>query len=435
MDREQVKRYSLLEVALFGLLLIGMFAGWLIVKARTRVVLTEPIALEGSGVSVRLPGGIGWEHTPAWVYESDNSMALLAQWRAGRETAAEVLWRYTLAAKSGGFEESLEERLAGTPAKIEKLEMPKGALMEAVRITAPEQPTHYIAAAQLKYGRTIELQVTPKTAEYDMLYAEAVLRDTAMSLRYETPEELEAGKALSEQFLEKLQEGAGAPEAYLIKEGRGRTVGFYYVTDQAAEQEGVRRIESRHYDTQQFMMESTLQIGPAARPFEWDTRLTVPMATGVRLYKIERQEEGPLAVTSNYENEKTLYPEGAILPELMMTPYVQFWMASGAGDVVTDVLAATGALVPVRISHIAPQEAMATAEEVAKAVRVEYLHAANFFDEFYFDAESKPIGRFERQDRRPDRLWEKSDADALKKLFGEKLNMTPQETPAPKRYF
>lgn len=437
MDREQVKRYSILEVTLLLVLLMGVGAAWLIVKAKSRVMLSDAIALAGSGVSVRVPSGAGWEHTPEWVYESDNSMALLAQGRVGRQTVIELRWRYTLSAPSKGLGEMLQERLAGTATITEPVEMPAGALMEAAQITAPveaQQPTYYVAMAQLEHGRTIELQVIPKHSDYNPLYAEALLMDTALSLEYKTPEELGAGAALLERFFTTIEQSAPKEEAFLIKEGRGRTIGFFYAK-YTAQTDAVRTIESQHFDAQQFMMESTLRVGRAGKPFTWETRLNVPMSTGLRHYEIQLDDQGQLNLTSNFEKEKALHVEEFILPELLLTDFARLLMESDRVSVVTDVLAATGAVVPVRVSLIEAQQAAASSDQIASAVRVEYLHAEGWFDEYYFDADGQAIGRFERQPRQPDRLWERTDLAALKQTFGDRLKVAAPATAAPIRYY
>ncbi|MHC4952118.1 MAG: hypothetical protein ACYTEU_14235, partial [Planctomycetota bacterium] len=69
MDIEKVKRYSLVEIVLLAILVVGLLIANLIVKARARVLLSEPLTLFGSGLSASMPANSGWEYTPVWQYE------------------------------------------------------------------------------------------------------------------------------------------------------------------------------------------------------------------------------------------------------------------------------------------------------------------------------------------------------------------------------
>ncbi|MHC4999006.1 MAG: hypothetical protein ACYTEM_08290, partial [Planctomycetota bacterium] len=69
MDIEKVKRYSLIEVSLLAIFTTGLLIAHLIVKHRSTVVLSSGISLPGSGLSVSMPEGSGWDRTNSWQYE------------------------------------------------------------------------------------------------------------------------------------------------------------------------------------------------------------------------------------------------------------------------------------------------------------------------------------------------------------------------------
>ncbi|MHC4962129.1 MAG: hypothetical protein ACYTGA_08415, partial [Planctomycetota bacterium] len=73
MDIKKVKRYSLIEVALLAVFMVGLLIAHLIVKHRATVVLSDLISLPGSGLSVSVPAGPGWERTATWQYEESES--------------------------------------------------------------------------------------------------------------------------------------------------------------------------------------------------------------------------------------------------------------------------------------------------------------------------------------------------------------------------
>ncbi|MHC5000351.1 MAG: hypothetical protein ACYTE1_05965 [Planctomycetota bacterium] len=106
MDIKKVKRYSLIEVALLAVFMVGLLIAHLIT-----VVLSDLISLPGSGLSVSVPAGPGWERTATWQYEeSESSMTLLGQFRPSNRGTMGVRWRYVFSTPDGSEQELLEQR-------------------------------------------------------------------------------------------------------------------------------------------------------------------------------------------------------------------------------------------------------------------------------------------------------------------------------------
>lgn len=425
MDIEKVKRYSLAELALLIIFVIGLLLAWLVVEKRSGIVLTQSIALNGSGLSVRLPGGGGWEYTPAWTYENDNSMVLAAQRRFSPQAAVKMTWRFEFCSRPLELEAVLAERLAASNAAVESIEMPAGTGMQAARVTASEgiyNAVYLIARKNLDFGRAVELQVLPSHPGIDPFYLEDLLKETASSVIYETPAELAAGMEVLNRFFSTLEAEKVADESFLITDNRGLTTGFYISEKQAANG-NLLKLRSRHYDAQQFRIDSTLTIGQPAAPFEWETRVTLPGAAA-QAYRIGRQEDGSLTVTGSSGEKREIVCSGQrLLPEVLLADFVQFLLASEQKEVIVDVLSATGMVVPVLIGPVDVEKAAARSEDVAEAVRVSYLHGRDFFDELYYNKDRELIGRFERQPRRRDRLWDRSGLEELRHVFGDALNV------------
>jgi hypothetical protein len=423
MNIDKVKRYSLAELALLIIFMIGLLLAWMVVQKRSTIVLTEPIGLTGSGLSVSLPGGAGWEYTPAWTYENDNSMVLAAQRAFSPQAVVKMTWRFEFCTSSPTLKEVLTRRLAQSNASVEMLEMPAETGMEAARVSASDgayMTIYLVARKNLDFGRAVELQVLGSPG-IDPLYMEDLLRKTSSSLVYETPSELAAGIELQGRFFSTLGAESFENEAFLITDQRGRTTGFY-VADKLSEDRDISEIRSRHYDAQQFRIDSTLEIGKLAAPLNWKTDLKLPGAAG-QTYHIRSRQEGGLVVTSPVGQEKVIMcSQQHLLPEILLTDFVRLLLKSDSGQVIVDVLSGTGMVVPVQIGRIDREQASAQSADVATAVRVTYLHGQNYVDELYYNKDTELIGRFERQPRRQDRLWDRSGLNELRHIFGDPLN-------------
>ncbi|MHC4525852.1 MAG: hypothetical protein ACYSU8_10020, partial [Planctomycetota bacterium] len=204
MDIEKVKRYSLIEVVLLAIFMIGLLIASLIVKGRTRVLLSEPLTLFGSGLSASMPANSGWEYTPVWQYEkSENCMILVGQFRSPTRGGIEVRWRYLLSTPKGTEQELLKQQARNAGARIQSLntigdENPMVYARMYLDSTAAAEE-FYLGIMRLDFNRSVELLV--KSSGMNGYYKENVFKSLAGSVQYQTPQKLTDGHALIDEFL------------------------------------------------------------------------------------------------------------------------------------------------------------------------------------------------------------------------------------------
>ena len=120
MDIEKVKRYSLIEVSLLGIFMAGLLIAHLIVKHRSTVVLSSGISLPGSGLSVSMPEGPGWDRTNTWQYEeTESSMMLISQYGTPGGSGMAVRCRYVFSTPDGSEQELLTQKATQINADIQ----------------------------------------------------------------------------------------------------------------------------------------------------------------------------------------------------------------------------------------------------------------------------------------------------------------------------
>lgn len=422
MNNETVKRYSLAEIAMLILFMLGLAVAHIIVKVRHRVVLSEPIALTGSGLSVSMPRNPGWEYETDWRYESGNNMALVAQQKAGRSLKSDIQWRYHICSPGGTAEEILLRRVGQSDSRIGPITTTPGPVLMHYAIVSPSDGDNpfFLGVVPLDFGRHLELRVTVYR-ELDFTVAETLLQNLASSIHYEKPQMLEAGKELVSRFFESVQtiSQEKQEQAFLIKNPANRPSGYSY--DQYSSvttggQAGLQ-IASIHYDHNLLMVRSTFWFHGSRKQFTWKTSIQQARMGTPRDYTLVQESDGTVTVSTNFDSDVRFQCSGPALPEVLLPDYAALLLDNGHSEaVVVDVIASTGFVVPTVIERIPIEKTQARAEQIVSSIRINFLNNRDSFEELYFDADDRLIGRYEQLPSRK-RLWERTTTDTLKELF------------------
>lgn len=425
MNEETIKRYSLAEIAMLLIFMLGLGIAQLIVTVRHRLILSDAISLAGSGLAVSMPGNPGWEYETNWRYESGNVMALIAQQKISRIPKADVQWRYHICSPGGTAEEILQGRIEQSDSQSGPSDTVEGAVAMHYTIVYPSDGDvpFLLGVALLEFGRHLELKVAIYR-ELDFSEADKLFRELVSAVTYQPPHELQAGKVLVSTFWESLQTDSPSlakkgEQAYLIKNPDNRPAGYGYYHYSAINSNANKRIQlaSVHY-TQLSAARSTLWFDSGQKQLTWKTTIQQAGMGRPREYTLVQESDGAVTLSTNTESDTQFKCEALVLPEVLLADCAAMLLDGPAGAVVVDVIAATGFVVPTRLERIDPKETLARAEQIAYAIRVDFLNTENSFEELYFDENRQLIGRFERMPSRR-QLWELMTPDVLKQLFKE----------------
>lgn len=431
MDIDKIKRYSLVELALLTIFVIGLFISAQIVKRRMRIVLSEPVGLPNSGLAVQMPASPGWEQTPSWQYEaSENCMTLIGQLRSRTGGRAEVRWRYYYATPSGSEEDILESHAQKIGANVHGTdtigdEIP---MVYANMSTGPAAEEQFrLGIMRLEHDRSIELMV--KSYRINQFYEMEVFNSLAKSIQYQIPPELTDGRAFLDEFLE---DGLGTlgDEAYLLKDPQGRTQGYYYARHSSfTDQENtLRRSQIQHVDEQYFRLKSSIWLNRKNHDYRWETDIGLPMDKEIHAYQIKRDKAGTLSIDCSIEGARTLTAVQFFLPEPLLSEAAFAFAGSRYDAIVIDVISSRGQMVAVRLSKIDPQQSRAKAENVASVVRIDYLHRWDSLEDLLFDKELNILGKYEQSSARRIRIWDTVAPHELQELFKIDLQEMTDET-------
>jgi hypothetical protein len=426
MDIDKVKRYSLTELALLAVFVVGLLTAHLIVKLRARVFLSDLVPLPGFGVSVSMPAGPGWDRMGAWQYEdSGNSMILVSKLVAPSRGGMVVRWRFIFSTPDGSEQELLERKAGEISTVIQSFDtIGQECPMVYARMLLPQSPREevYLGVMRLGFNRSLELLVRSSGLGTD--HGENVLKTLAESVQYRPGQELADGQVWMDEFLKiqtnRLSRRSLPDEAFLITDMDGENVG-YYDARHSVSKKGQRAFKTqiRQFEYNALELKSELWFDPLEKKYRWKTDLGDPRTEGVLAYEIAPDESGRLVVTRNAKEDKA-FPAGQFfLPEPFLVELAGVFLQSQYSRVTIDVLAARGQLVPVRLTKIPPAKANAKAETAESVVRMDFLYHPGSYEELLFDDSQKILGKFEQQPGRRPRIWDAVSTEALEQIFQE----------------
>ena len=427
MDVETIKRYSLIEIVLLAVLALGLLTASLIVKRRAAVLLSDPLPLAGSGLSVRMPINPGWEYTSAWQYEeSEGSMALIGQYRGPGRGTIEAQWRYVLSTPPGSEQELLNQHAADTGVIMSNIEaVGQAHPMTYARMlskTAETTKAFYLGVMRLDYNRSLELLV--KSSGFNTFYEEIIFKSLAKSIKYQVPQQLAQGHVLMDSFLQSQslsQEKAALPdEAFLIKDVLTNTpLGYYTATDSvyADGKQTLHRLHIRQVELKSVKLDSSLWFDPLGKKYRWKSDLIYPGLKEPQIYEIKTDKSGSLFIKRDVKETK-VFPAGRFfLPEPLLPGFARWFLQSDSREVIVDVLGFQGQLVPVALKKISPNQAKVKFKNTDAAVRIQYLHTRDSYDELSFDASRNLLGKFEQQPGHRGHIWLAVATEDIRQLF------------------
>lgn len=432
MNDEIVKRYSLAEIAMLVIFILGLAIAQVIVKVRHRVILSAPIALTGAGLSVSMPSNPGWEYEKTWRYESGNIMVLVAQQQMGQSLKASIQWRYNICSAGGTAEEILLRRVQQSNAKMGTIETVAGPAAIRYTLVGPSDGDmpFFLGVVPLDFGRYLELQVT-LYRELDFTNAEKLFQALAAGIHYQKPQELQTGKALVKSFWDQvtsnsLSLGKKDEQAFLIKTADNRPAGYgyYQYSTIGTNAETQIQLAAMQYEHNLSMVKSVLWFDGGQEHFTWKTTIQQVGMGQPRHYTLVQEPDGSVKVITDSESDTTFNCGALVLPEVLLPECAALLLESGLKDaVVVDVIASMGFVVPTVMQQVDIQKATARSEQIGYAIRIDFLNNKNSFEELYFDKDRHFIGRYEQQPLRK-QLWELTTPDTLKQIFKDNFQPT-----------
>jgi len=167
-DTSTMRKLGADKIALLGLFMAALLTARFVVGLRSVLVLSEPILLRGTGLSVSVPIGNGWQSEGKWGYLDGVPALSSSFFLAGDKSTALVICQYLATAETTTarmwFEREAEEA-NGDIAEIN--EKPTDMLIfEWARVKGREDPlTILLGRADLPGGGQLDIKVFESTGD------------------------------------------------------------------------------------------------------------------------------------------------------------------------------------------------------------------------------------------------------------------------------
>ena len=227
---EKEKKYGADKIALLGLFILAVLTAYVITALKSAVILTKPIELNYTGLSVSMPNGNGWRCEKNWSY-GQNAFVLKSFFtiNPARHTA-EARCRYLLAAENTPADLLIEQRaydLGGTI--IEKNRIQTELLNVEWAYIKNEQYLLdiYFGTTRLPNNRQLDIEVL-LTDNTDL--AAQTFKLIAENIKFQDNQLLNAGSQIVQDIknsgISSFLPDQSRQDLFLIKDEKNRPVGF-----------------------------------------------------------------------------------------------------------------------------------------------------------------------------------------------------------------
>lgn len=434
------------KIALLGLFIVALLISRFIVVCRSAIVLSEPIELDYGGLSVSIPTGNGWRSEKQWKYQQ-NAFTLGSFFNPGSgSVTALVSCRYLLAATKATPDALFEEKASAVGgskiAKTGQIEMGRpglsfakgsqnGGLLTLNWAHIKRSKTlfdTFFGVAQLPNNRRLDIEVYQATGDTEL--AEGIFKSVTESLKFTDNQLLEAGSKIVAEIkgkgLDSFLDNQGRESFFLIKDARGRTIGFTMevlgshfaerpqnedtLIDLVPETQlnilagSFYYIRGRYDRKQATFFQSRNNLDE----FIWKSETSG--LTGRSGAEIVLGKDGIMTVKKfdRRTEEKDYHISPAAIPDVLGELIFSQMLDSDRKEIFMDIIEADGKITPALVSRIDTPRPFAlqnrssgaavTQEEAAYVFRVELLDGRGFSEQVYLDDQRRISRRLLKQE-------------------------------------
>lgn len=398
---EKLRRFGVDKLAFLLMLLIGLGIAQLIIKSRTKVEVSEPIKLKGTGLEVSMPKSGSWKLLTSDFTYIDKEFRLAAQLQISSNSAISAIWRYFLLPLSSGPSERFEQYAESMQGHIVSSGTKQFGqfTFDFAKIEAG-QTTAFIGTTTLPNERVLTLEVGQRGTGTEL--AENVFKTLLATAKYYDQNAFAKGTeflkkfktAFLPEFIAEDLASQNLSDYFRVKDTAGNSIGF--TTDSLT-------YTAEPNNGYNFTLSSLFFFSTASKTlaeqsfFQSDTKLNV-FEWLVREGDLQANRQQSIRLLLDHNEVITIEKTGRIqhlpftnimMPESLLDMAIAEFLKSDYDTIYLEAILSDGRLAPVILSRINSSATAALPERSAAQ--------ADFFGDFtathkcYYDGSGRLV--------------------------------------------
>lgn len=357
------KRYPAAQAVFLGFFALALLIARFIVASRSEIILSGPITLGFSGLSISLPSGNGWQSAPRWSRDK-NAFVLSGLFDIGSGVDMQIDCRYFLADANASPAARLERKAAEMQGQIAEkggIQTASGAIHWA-HITRPvTTASMFFGTASLTKDRQFDVTVLQRSG--DIKRARRTFDLIVQNLEFEGSKLFHAGSEIVREIkntsVAYFLDNSNRQNYLLRRDAMGRPVGFTaeVIVDFGQDTELNIRASSLSYLQVRRLIEQEVTVFESDNSFDefvWKSETSGPAGrSGTKL----TSSRGLMTVRhyGSTDEENYRLSEFAIPDILAETALIQM-LFGNYRKIILDIVTSDGRIMPALISRIEAEE-------------------------------------------------------------------------------
>ena len=386
------QKYGADKIAFLGLFVVTLLIAHFIVTSKSSIVLSGPIELDRSGLSISIPTGKGWHGDEQWVYHKNTFVLRSVLYLGSGKGVAEVYCNYKIGAMKFSLEDKFEEKASDVGGKVSETgqrQIDTLTIDWAVVKREASLTSMVFGIVQLPNARQLEIKVRQVIGENDL--AEEIFWQVVESMKFEDNQLLTAGGEIVENIknrgIGRFLDDQEQQVCFIIKDQASRTIGFsmdvmislipktltniqaatfFYMRGRQSREQIAFFQSDNSFDTFNWKSETSHQIGKS----------------GV---EIAMDEDGIMTIKNfaTSAEEKTYLPGDAGVPNILLDFVLSELLESDHQEIIVDVIDFDGTIIPMLVSKVEK------GDDAAYTLMVEMLDGQGFSEQVYLDDQKR----------------------------------------------
>jgi hypothetical protein len=403
-----------------------------VVGLKSSIVLSEPIELSNTGLSLSVPVGNGWQSEKIWIYQEDGFfLGSHFSLSPGRSTAR-ALCRYMFFTDESSPQElfkQISDEMNSVIVNMDKIQADT-LVIDWAHIQKPEMLLNvFVGTVKLPDNRRLYIEVSESAGNLGL--AEDVFSNIVKSVKFVDNQLLRAGAGLvtglKDKGISAFVDSQGRKTFFLIGDSSRRAIGFtmdVLVSYRFYEKFNIRGaglVYTRGRNAQE--RATSLRSDNRFDEFAWKSETHSRDSRGGT--EIILNETGIMTVEKIGEEskEKKYYLSAAAIPEVFLEELFLQVLKSDEKEIVVDMIEANGKITPTLISRIEVADDPATDDDTSYILKMEFLDGRGFYQLVYFNDKMRPYKKLVRQE--DVYIFTSTTIDDIKKIFPERADDLP----------